>query len=237
MIGHVESFADADSVASHAADWLIARVAAAEAPVRVALSGGSTPKRLFSLLAQPERAARMKWERLALFWGDERCVHYDSPDSNYGEAKRLLLDHVPIDMGQVHPFPTNLAPEEAAARYAQTLQAAYGATVLAPSKPLFEVNFLGLGEDGHTASLIPGQPVLDELRAWTAAVAGGRPEVRLTLTYPALESADTVVFLVCGASKAAIFAELQAGTADVPAARLRPQGETIWFVDQAALGG
>jgi 6-phosphogluconolactonase len=237
MIGAFDVQNSADDLAAHVADWLIARVAAADGPFRIALSGGSTPKRLFALLAQPGRAARMQWPKLHLFWGDERYVPYDSPDSNYGEARRILLDHVAIPRAQVHPFPVGATPDVAAANYAKLLQAEYGAAVLDPARPFFDLNFLGLGEDGHTASLIPGQPVLRERSLWAAAVGQGRPEVRLTLTYPVLESARTVAFLVAGSGKADILRTLRAGTADVPAARLKPQGETIWFVDRAAAGG
>jgi 6-phosphogluconolactonase len=236
MIGTFDVQATADDVAAHVADWLISRVAATAAPVRVALSGGSTPKKLFALLAEPSRSGRMQWSKLHLFWGDERYLPYDSPDSNYGEAKRILLDHVGISPAQVHPFPVDAAPHVAAAQYAKLLQAEYGAAVLDPARPLFDVNFLGLGEDGHIASLIPGQTVLRERVSWTASVGQGRPEVRLTLTYPVLESAKMVAFLVAGSSKANILRALRAGTADVPVAHLKPQGETLWFVDRAAAG-
>jgi 6-phosphogluconolactonase len=235
MIGTIEVVPTPDAVAAHVADWLIARAAAAPGPFRVALSGGSTPKKLFALLAEPGRAAQMPWSRLHLFWGDERHVPPDSAESNYGEAKRILLDRVPLPAAQIHPIPTQATPDQDAAAYATLLQREYGATTLDPARPLFDVNFLGLGEDGHTASLIPGQPVLHERTAWAAAVGQGRPEVRITLTYPALESARAVAFLVAGPSKAGILGRLRADTADVPAAHLHPLGETLWFVDQAAM--
>jgi 6-phosphogluconolactonase len=234
MIGAIQVFPTGDDVATHVADWLIARVAAAPGPFRLALSGGSTPKKLFALLAAPGRAAQMPWSKLHLFWGDERHVPPDSPDSNYGEARRILLDRVPLPAAQIHPMPTAGTPDADAAAYATLLQRTYGAAVLDPARPLFDVNFLGLGEDGHTASLIPGQPVLAERTAWVAAVGQGRPEVRITLTYPVLESARTVAFLVTGAAKADILRRLRADTADVPAAKLRPVGDTVWFIDAAA---
>jgi 6-phosphogluconolactonase len=236
MIGAFQVFPTGDDVAAHVADWLIARVAAAPGPFRLALSGGSTPKKLFALLAAPDRAAQMQWSKLHLFWGDERHVPPASPDSNYGQAKRILLDHVPLPPAHIHPVPTAATPDQDAASYASVLRQEYGAASLDPARPLFDVNFLGLGEDGHTASLIPGQPVLNERTAWVAAVGQGRPEVRITLTYPVLESARTVAFLVTGAAKADILRRLRADTADVPAAKLRPVGETIWFIDLAAAG-
>ena len=230
MIGRIEASDDAEALARHVAEWLIGQVDRHAGPVRIALSGGSTPRRMFALLASPAYAGRMDWAKLHLFWGDERCVPYDSPDSNYGEAKRLLLDHVGIPAGQVHPFDVRLPPEAAADAYAANLTRDAGAGML------FAITFLGLGEDGHTASLLPGQAVLDERHRLAAAVTEGRPETRLTLTFPALERSEIVAFLVSGAGKQVIFRDIRAGLADVPAARLRPLGETVWFVDQSALG-
>ena len=122
------------------------------------------------------------------------------------------------------------------ARYEQTLQQAYGAATLDPQRPLFDITLLGLGADGHTASLLPGEPVLDERKRWVAAVAHGRPEVRITMTYPAIESSRRAAFLVAGEEKAAIFGAIRAGGSRVPAARVRPVGELVWFVDRAAAG-
>lgn len=230
MMAEFEISPDAPGLARRVAEWFIGVVAAHPAPVRVALSGGSTPKQMFSLLATPEFANRMDWAKLHLFWGDERLVPYASPDSNYGEAKRLLLDHVPIIPDQVHPFDVTRPPAEAAAAYDAMLRA------MAPAGPIFAISFLGLGEDGHTASLLPGQKVLEERVALAAVVASGRPEVRLTLTYPALERSESVAFLVSGEAKQPIFRQIRAGLAEVPAARLRPEGKMIWFADQSALG-
>jgi 6-phosphogluconolactonase len=116
------------------------------------------------------------------------------------------------------------------------LQQAYGGATLDPHRPLFDVTLLGLGPDGHTASLLPGEPVLSERKRWVAAVAHGRPEVRITMTYPVLESSRRVAFLVAGEEKAAIFSAIRKGGSQVPAARIRPVGELFWFVDRAAAG-
>src|SRR4029077_9981190 len=117
----------------------------------------------------------------------------------------------------VHPIPTDGTPEDAARRYERTLQEAYGAATLDPQRPLFDITLLGLGPDGHTASLLPGEPVLQERRRWVAAVAHGRPEVRITMTYPAIESSRYVAFLLAGKEKAAMFKDIRSGNSQVPA--------------------
>lgn len=228
--------ADPQDLAKRVAEWLIERIGENPGKVRIALSGGSTPKLLLQLLATDEYSKRVPWYRVHLFWGDERFVPPEHPDSNYGMTRATLLSKVPVPETNIHPIPTDGTPHDAATRYERLLQEEYGATVLDPTRPLFDVTFLGLGEDGHTASLIPGEPVLQERRRWVAAVAHGRPEVRITLTYPPLESSRFVAFLVAGAAKAKILKAVRSGQADVPAARLKPNGELIWFVDRAAAG-
>jgi 6-phosphogluconolactonase len=170
------------------------------------------------------------------YWGDERFVPYDHPESNYGMTRKVMLDEVPVLPWSVHPVPADGSPEEAAARYERTLQAAYGAAALDPARPMFDITLLGLGTDGHTASLLPDEPVLEERKRWVAAVSHGRPEVRITMTYPVIESSRRIAFLVAGKEKAAIFKTIQAGGSTVPAARVRPVGELLWFVDRAAAG-
>jgi 6-phosphogluconolactonase len=132
------------------------------------------------------------------------------------------------------PIPTDGEPEDAARRYERSLREAYGAPTLDPSRPLFDIVLLGMGPDGHKASLLPGDKLLDERKRWVAAVAHGRPEVRITLTYPAIESSRHIAFLVEGTTKAAM---LTAGGSQLPAARVRPLGELIWFADRAAAAG
>jgi 6-phosphogluconolactonase len=151
-------------------------------------------------------------------------------------TRETMLSKAPVPPENIHPVPTDGTPDDAALRYERMLQAAYGATVLDPARPLFDITLLGLGPDGHTASLLPGEPVLEERTRWVVAVSHGRPEVRITMTYPVIESSRKVAFLVAGKEKAAIFRTIRAGNSQVPAARVRPVGELIWFVDRAAAG-
>ena len=235
-IGRVEIFSDPLVLARHAAEWMTEAALAAHRPFRVSLSGGSTPKTLYGLLASDEFRGRFPWPRVSWYWGDERFIPYDHPDSNYRMTREAMLAKAPVPPENIHPIPTDGAPEDAARRYERTLQEAYGAATLDPQRPLFDITLLGLGADGHTASLLPGNPVLNERQRWVAAVAKGRPEVRITMTYPVIESSRRVAFLVAGESKARIFGTIRAGNSQVPAARVQPLGELFWFVDQAAAG-
>jgi len=236
MIGRIEVLPDPPSLAHHVAEWITAAALATSGPFRVSLSGGSTPKTLYGLLASDEFRERFPWQRVSWYWGDERFVPYDHPESNYRMTREAMLSKAPVPPENIHPVPYEGTPDEAAVRYERTLQAAYGAAVLDPARPLFDITLLGLGPDGHTASLLPGEAVLEERKRWVAAVSHGRPEVRITMTYPVIESSRYVAFLVAGQEKAAIFSTIRAGGSQVPAARVKPVGEIIWFVDQAAAG-
>ena len=227
---------DAGGLARHVAEWLIERAGASFGRFRIALSGGSTPKRLYECLAQGSLRERMPWDRIHLFWGDERFVPPDHPDSNYRMAREAMIERVPVPADQVHPMPWDGTPDEAAARYEALLRSEQGAD-LEPGRPLFDVTLLGLGEDGHTASLFPGTAVLEERERWVQAVIGAKPEPRLTLTYPALESSGVVAFLVTGRAKAEMLRRARAGDGTLPAGRLRPHGDLVWFVDRAAETG
>ena len=176
------------------------------------------------------------WPRVHWYWGDERFVPHDHPESNYRMTREAMLSKAPVPPQNVHAVPIEGMPDEAAARYEQTLQQTYGATTFDPARPLFDITLLGLGPDGHTASLLPGEPVLQERKRWVAAVAHGRPEVRITMTYPAIDSSRRVAFLLAGPEKAAMFKEIRGGTSNVPAAHVKPVGELVWFVDRAAAG-
>jgi 6-phosphogluconolactonase len=236
VVGRIEVVPDPSALARRAAEWMTATALAARGRFRVALSGGSTPKALYGLLASDEFRDRFPWRQVSWFWGDERFVPYDHPESNYRMTREAMLAKVPVLPENIHPIPTDGTPEDSARRYERTLQKAYGAATLDPHRPLFDIMLLGLGPDGHTASLLPGGPALDEQKRWVAVVAHGRPEVRITMTYPALESSQRVAFLVAGKEKAAIFSAIRKGGSQVPAARIRPVGELLWFVDRAAAG-
>ena len=234
--GRLEVLPDPASLARHVAQWLVALAQAGEGEGRICLSGGSTPKALYGLLATPEFVGRLPWARLSWYWGDERFVPPDHPDSNYRMARDAMLAKVPASAGHIHPIPTDGEPDDAARRYERVLREGYGRDRLDPARPLFDVTLLGLGGDGHTASLLPGGAGLAERERWVVAVAHGRPEVRITLTVPAIESSRKVAFLVAGADKAAILRRVRSGEDGLPAALIKPVGELIWFADQAAAG-
>jgi 6-phosphogluconolactonase len=234
--GRVDVADDVHALSRRVAEWLVDTVASATGIVRISLSGGSTPKELYSLLASDTFCNRMAWDRLELFWGDERFVPYDNPASNFRMTTEAMLSRVPVPPDRIHPMPVDGSPEAAAIRYETLLKKIYGADELDPDRPLFHVMLLGLGDDGHTASLIPGQPVLEERKRWVAAVTSGRAETRITLTYPAIESSRTIAFLVAGPEKTAAVRAAREGDETLPATHIRPHGEVIWFLDRAAAG-
>jgi 6-phosphogluconolactonase len=230
----VEVVKDPEALAHRVAGWISDLAAASRDRFAICLSGGSTPRRLYQLLAESPYRDRLPWDRVHWFWGDERFVPWDHPDSNYGMAYTALLGKVPVPPRNIHGIATNGTPADAAAAYERVLKSYYGSESLDPTGPLLDIQILGLGPDGHTASLIPGTSVLEERHRWVAEVIGGRPEPRITLTYPALESSRHTAFLVAGADKRETLSRALAGDQALPAARLRPIGELIWFVDEAA---
>ena len=180
---------------------------------------------------------RFPWARTHWFWGDERFVPEDDPLSNYRMAREALLSKAPIPAANIHPIPTeHLDPEAAAADYERSLRSSYGAGQLDPARPLFDVTLLGLGTDGHTASLFPGSPALQEKDKWVTAVIGEKPEPRISLTLPALASSRHVAFLVAGAAKWEMLARLRQRDESLPAARVHPVGTLHIFCDAAAAG-
>jgi 6-phosphogluconolactonase len=235
----IDISADFESLAHRVAQWVTDLACAAPGKFSIALSGGSTPKRLFQLLAAAPLVEQMPWERVQLFWGDDRFVAWDDPNSNYGMANEAMLAHVPIPKGNIHGIAFKGSAADAAQAYERELKAYYGSDTLDPKRPLFDVVLLGMGPDGHTASLFPGKPALDVKDRWVTEVPvpGLNPQVpRVTLTYPALDSARSTAFVAAGADKLAMMNRVLAGEHALPSARINPVGELIWFVDKAARG-
>jgi 6-phosphogluconolactonase len=205
-----------------------------------ALSGGSTPKQLYGLLAQPRFASQIDWTRVHFFWGDERCVPPDHVDSNFRMVREALLDAIRPRSEQVHRMRGEIDPEEAARAYAEELSRFFGVAVAGPP-PRFDLILLGLGGDGHTASLFPGTPALHENQRWVVVnqKAEGEP-LRLTFTLPLINAAAHVRFLVSGASKAVrieqILDDVPAAGSDVlPAQLVRPvRADLQWLLDEDA---
>lgn len=232
----LEILADPEALSHRVADWLLEMATAKDGIFAIDLSGGSTPRRLYECLAGPPYRNSFPWSRTHWFWGDERFVPHDDALSNYRMVREALLSRAPIPALNVHPIPTEgVSPEAAASAYERQLKSFYGAECLDPARPLFDVTLLGLGPDGHTASLFPGTAVLAEQNRWVAAVVGAKSEARITLTYPALESSRNAAFLVEGEEKRAILNWLCRGDDSLPAARLRPAGMLRVFADEAAI--
>jgi 6-phosphogluconolactonase len=225
---------DPEDLAHRAARWLVDIAAGSQGRCAISLSGVSTPRRLYQLLAEPPYRDTMPWDRIHWFWGDERFVPPDHPDSNYRMVREALLSRAPVPMANIAPIATGGDPAAAARDYERTLKGFYGAETLDPARPLFTIELLGLGPDGHTASLFPGTKVLDERQRWAVEVIGAKAEDRITLTYPVLESSRHTAFLVAGADKREALSRVQAGDRELPAARLAPHGEVVWFVDKEA---
>lgn len=240
--GQVMVVRDAAELAREAVDLALTTVIAAQAERHwsyVALSGGSTPKAMGEALARQPYRDLIAWHYLHVFWGDERWVPLSSPESNAGEAKRVFLDYVPIPASQVHPYQTEgISPEESATAYEKTVRE------LLPREyglPCFDLIFLGMGDDGHTASLFPGTAAIHEREK--LVVANFVPKLdttRLTFTPPLLNNARQIVFLAGGAAKVERLRQVLEGPEqvdDLPCQVVRPaNGELIWLVDRAAAG-
>jgi 6-phosphogluconolactonase len=236
-VSHVIAVADPAELAKVAADRVIARISANAGRAAICLTGGSSPQQLYQLLATAPYRSRIPWDHVHWFIGDDRFVAADDPLNNMAMARRLFLDAcAPADT--IHPIPTDAAdPEDAAQRYESELKSYYGFSRLNPARPLFDLVLMGVGPDGHIASLFPGYPALDEMERWVVGVpkANVEPLVpRVTLTLPVLASCHEMLFEAAGADKRAILTRVFDGE-DLPANRVCAVGETVWLVDQAAL--
>lgn len=231
---------DADELNRRVAERFVVLADAAGARTgrfTVALAGGSTPRALYALLATPGFASRIPWLRVQLFWGDERCVPPDHAESNYRMARESLLSKIAIPEKNIHRIAGEKEPKVAAAEYEHELIRFFH--LAAGGLPRFDLILLGVGEDGHTASLFPGGAALDDTEPLVASVYVERLKAqRITLTLPALNAGAQVFFLVAGQSKAAIVKELleaDSASAKLPAQRVRPvRGALTWFIARDA---
>jgi 6-phosphogluconolactonase len=233
----VLTVADPAALAKAAAERIVTRIAANSGRVAICLAGGSSPKQLYQLLATEAYRSQIPWDRVHWFVGDERLVPAADPLSNMAMARGAFLDRC-APAANIHPIPIDSAdPKEAARRYEHELKSFYGADELDLARPLFDVVLLGVGPDGHTASLFPGYPAVEETKRWVIEVPEAHVEPfvpRVTLTLPALGSCREMLIEASGAAKRPILTRVFAGE-DLPAQRARSTGETVWLVDAAAL--
>ncbi len=230
IAGTMEVVRDAGALAQRAAEIIAERLKTAKSPFRMVLSGGSTPRAAYQLLACKD----IDWSCVELFFSDETLRAAGSPRFQLSHGARDAAGGRGCQPAQAAGHSTDGTPQSAADRYDETLRQQYGASQLEPGVPLFHLTLLGLGDDGHTASLLPGQPVLQERDRWAALVPEGRGEPRITLTYPALDSSERIIFLVSGAAKRDALAQARGGA--LPAGGLKPMGDVLWLVDAEAAG-
>ncbi len=236
--GELRIVRDAEAVAAAVADLFLdcARLALADrGSFRVALSGGNTPRRAYELLAQEPRIEQISWTDVFVYFGDERCVPPDDEQSNYRMARKAFLDFVPVPAHNVHRIHGEEEPGKAANEYASVLRADMG------DKPKFDLILLGLGPDGHTASLFPGSPPdTDDSALVRAVYAQSQSMWRVTFTPEVINAAHTVAFAVEGSEKAEILRTVYEGAIDptaYPAQIVKPDdGRLIWIVDTLAAG-
>ena len=214
---------------------MLAEKSSAQQPFSVALSGGTTPRRVYELLANDEFTSKVNWQFVHIFFGDERAVPHNDPASNYGMALATFISRVPIPQSNVHPILGAGDPQKNARSYEQELKSFFAGSAW----PQFDLVLLGMGEDGHTASLFPGSKGISEKNAWVIANWVERlNEFRITLTAPAINAAAQILFLVTGANKSSPLAAVLNGPFQpelLPAQVIKSdQGELIWMVDKAA---
>jgi 6-phosphogluconolactonase len=215
----------------------VAEAVAARGRCTLALAGGNTPRRTYELLTEPPLRDAVPWDALHLFWSDERCVPPDHPDSNYRMAREALIDRAPIPAANVHRVRTEEGSAAAvAAYYERELRTFFALEV--EDVPRFDLILLGMGPDGHTASLFPGSPALDETRRLVVPNSiDYMPHERVTFTFPVLNAARMIAFLITGRDKAESVARALNGDPAVPAGRIRlADGEVRWYLDRAAAG-
>jgi 6-phosphogluconolactonase len=231
---------DAEEVAARAAGLFISlatQAVAARGYFRAALSGGSTPQRTYELLASVSRSLKVPWKNVEIFWSDERYVSPDDAGSNFRMTREALLDHVPLPAANIYPVPTQLhPPPEAAAAYEKSIRRAFAEE---HGIPCFDLIFLGLGTNGHTASLFPGSPLVQEADRLVAADFVGELKAwRITMTAPLLNRGRSIAFLVTGRQKAEVLRNVVKGPylpETFPAQLIRPAaGNLLWIADREA---
>jgi 6-phosphogluconolactonase len=237
----VHVFPSPDELALGAAERVTAIVEAAieeRGRCSIALAGGSTPRPLYRLLASRRFSDRIRWQELHVFWGDERCVPPEDPASNYGMAQEALLHEVPVAAAHVHRIHGEQPPEAAADAYEIDLREHFEAPAGANRMAQFDLVLLGLGSNGHTASLFPGQRAVHERERWVLAERIAELAAwRITLTPPVINAAREVLFLVSGSAKAEVVRrvlEEQPQPDRLPAQAIQPSGGAVWFLDAAA---
>jgi len=233
MSNRIEIYRTHERQVTGVADWLVKQMLESHGDFRLVLCGGSTPRPLYQHLGRQPYRDRIPWRRMRIFWGDERCVPYNDPASNCGMALTAWLRAAPIPHERVHPIPVRDEPDRAAMRYETLLREVAATDAREEPRPLFDVVLLGLGADGHTASLFPNSPLLEEKERWVVAV-GGQPLPRVSLTLPALSSCRHAVFIVTGSDKQRAAMGAIGGDPRLPAAYVRSEGDVVWFLDREA---
>jgi 6-phosphogluconolactonase len=230
----IRIFRDYESLSRAAADFIAEqsqKTVRNRGQLYLALSGGRTPRLAYELLSLDSLLNKIPWSKVNLFWSDERCVPPDDPRSNERMARKAFIDRVPIPAGQVHPLRCAGSPQQSAKKYEALLKSFFPDDARS-----FDILLLGLGEDGHTASLFPASEVLNETKRWAREIH--RPQedfYRITLTLPLINRASQIIFLASGKQKAKALARVMDRSADVPARLVRPiNGQLLWLVDQEA---
>jgi 6-phosphogluconolactonase len=255
MLQEIRRTLELDKLIAEAASFIsenIHRCVKERGVFTLALSGGSSPRPLYHQLSQPPFRHELPWKKIHVFWGDERCVPPTHKQSNFGMAFDLLLSKVPLPQKNIHRIPTEMEPPQEAAKAYRTILSKFFEIPLEECEldltptnempfPSFDLILLGMGKDGHAASLFPGDPILEEKSLWVAAVRapeGMYPACRITLTLPVINHAANVLFLVSGPDKRevvqAILHHPTAAASHYPAAMVRPSGRCVWFIHEQA---
>jgi 6-phosphogluconolactonase len=231
---HLRIFKDADQTTTALADWIMAlikKTLEAKDRFTIALSGGETPKKLYQTLATDAYREKINWSRLHIFWGDERFVPFNDDSNNAKMAFDNLLNKINIPSEQIHTIWTDVTPEESAKQYENLLHKYFD-----EKQTTFDLVLLGMGDDGHTLSLFPGNEVLNDTTSWVSTVASKEKGERITLMPSVVNQSSAIAFLVTGEKKAKILQEvLESQENNYPAQLIQPSnGELYWFVDEAA---